>query len=211
MKKIALIGQGGHAQVIQDMIHTNGSFKIIAFFDDKYKSLCKANEIYYGPISSIQTLRREIEFQLIIAIGNNTVREKIAEQLHFNDDCYESIIHPTAWISKSATIGRGTVIMPNVTINADTIIGRHVIVNTSSVVEHDNCIGDFVHIGPNATLTGAVTIGNVTQIGAGVTIIPNLIIGARSMIGAGATVIHNIPSYCTAVGLPAKIIKKFIF
>ncbi|MGQ7110151.1 UDP-N-acetylbacillosamine N-acetyltransferase, partial [Escherichia sp. TWPC-MK] len=79
--------------------------------------------------------------------------------------------------------------------------------NTASVVEHDNCIGDFVHIGPNATLTGTVTIDDGTQIGAGATIIPNLIIGNWSMIGAGATVIHNIPSRCTAVGLPAKIIK----
>lgn len=207
MKRIALIGQGGHAKVIKDMIYANKHFKIIAFFDDKYQSLDKHEEIYYGPISSIPILMKEVEFKLIIAIGNNVVRKKIVEQLHFNDDCYESVIHHTAVISESATIGRGTVIMPNVIINADTIIGRHAIVNTASVVEHDNCIGDFVHIGPNATLTGTVTIDDGTQIGAGATIIPNLVIGNWSMIGAGATVIHNIPSRCTAVGLPAKIIK----
>ncbi|KXY71825.1 MULTISPECIES: acetyltransferase [Bacillus] len=207
MKRIALIGQGGHAKVIKDMIYANKYFKIIAFFDDKYRSLDKREEIYYGPISSIPTLMKEVEFKLIIAIGNNVVRKKIVEQLHFNDEYYEIVIHHTAVISESATIGRGTVIMPNVTINADTTIGSHVIVNTASVVEHDNCIGDFVHIGPNATLTGTVTIDDGTQIGAGATIIPNLIIGNWSMIGAGATVIHNIPSGCTAVGLPAKIIK----
>ncbi|WP_459501259.1 acetyltransferase [Bacillus sp. C1] len=207
MKRIALIGQGGHAKVIKDMIDANKHFNVIAFFDDRYQSLDKHEEIYYGPISSIQILMKEIEFKLIIAIGNNVVRKKIVEQLHFDDEYYESVIHPTAVISESATIGRGVVIMANVTINADTTIGRCVIVNTASVVEHDNCIGDFVHIGPNATLTGTVTIDEGTQIGAGVTVIPNIKIGDWSMIGAGATVIHNIPPGCTAVGSPAKIIK----
>ncbi|MGQ0454202.1 PglD-related sugar-binding protein, partial [Bacillus sp. SS-TM] len=71
MKRIALIGQGGHAKVIKDMIYANKHFKIIAFFDDKYQSLDKHEEIYYGPISSIPILMKEVEFKLIIAIGNN--------------------------------------------------------------------------------------------------------------------------------------------
>jgi len=207
MKKIALIGQGGHAKVIIDMIHANTGYEIVAIFDDKYECLSEDQGICYGPISSIKEIIEEIGFKLVLAIGHNAVRKRIVEQLELKDGSYETIIHPTAVVSESASIGFGTVIMPKAVINADTIIGRHVIVNTAAVIEHDNQIGDFAHISPNATLTGTVFVNEGTQIGAGAIVIPNRKIGQWSIIGAGATVIHDIPSSCTAVGLPARVIK----
>ncbi|MDA1529870.1 acetyltransferase [Bacillus cereus group sp. TH260-2LC] len=207
MKKIALVGQGGHAKVITDILHANIGYKIVAVFDDKYEGLVEEQGIYYGPVSSIKETIEEIGFKLVISIGNNTVRKKIVKQLALKETNYETIIHPTAVVSESASIGFGTVIMPKAVINAETIIGNHVIVNTAAVIEHDNQIGDFAHISPNATLTGTIYVDEGTQIGAGAIVIPNRKIGEWSIIGAGATVIHDIPSNCTAVGLPAKVIK----
>ncbi len=207
MKKIALIGQGGHAKVITDMIHANKCYEIVAVFDDKYEYLSKEQDICYGPIPSIKETIGEIGFKLVIAIGNNAVRKRIVQQLELKDESYETIIHPTAVVSESASIGFGTVIMPKAVINADTVIGSHVIVNTAAVIEHDNQIGNFAHISPNATLTGTVFINEGTQIGAGAIVIPNQKIGEWSIIGAGATVIHDIPSFCTVVGSPARVIK----
>ena len=83
------------------------------------------------------------------------------------------------------------------------------IINTNSIVEHDTKLSDFAHISPNATLTGGVNVDEGTHIGAGATIIPNIHIGKWAVIGAGATVISDIPSYSTAVGVPAKV-KKII-
>ncbi|MES9665964.1 acetyltransferase [Bacillus nitratireducens] len=207
MKKIALIGQGGHAKVITDILHANVGYKIVAVFDDKYESLFEEQGIYYGPTSSIQETIEEVGFKLVIAIGNNAVRKKIVNQLELAETNYETLIHPTAVVSESASIGFGTVIMPKAIINAETIIGSHVIVNTAALIEHDNQIGDFAHISPNATLTGTVFVDEGTQIGAGAIVIPNRKIGEWSIVGAGATVIHDIPSHCTAVGLPARVIK----
>ncbi|MFJ8531427.1 acetyltransferase [Bacillus sp. NPDC094106] len=207
MKEIALIGQGGHAKVITDMIQANIGYQVVALFDDKYKRLCKEHGIWYGPISSIAPLLVEVRFKIVIAIGNNALRKRIVQQLNLEDNSYEAIIHPTAVVSKSASVGIGTVIMPNVVINADTKIGNHVIINTAAVIEHDNYIGDFVHISPNATLTGSVSVNEGTQVGAGAIVIPNRKIGEWSIIGAGATVIRDIPSFCTAVGSPARVIK----
>ncbi|EEM08673.1 hypothetical protein bmyco0003_45660 [Bacillus pseudomycoides] len=189
------------------MIHANTGYEIVAIFDDKYECLSEDQGICYGPISSIKEIIEEIGFKLVLAIGHNAVRKRIVEQLELKDGSYETIIYPTAVVSESASIGFGTVIMPKAVINADTIIGRHVIVNTAAVIEHDNQIGDFAHISPNATLTGTVFVNEGTQIGAGAIVIPNRKISQWSIIGAGATVIHDIPSSCTAVGLPARVIK----
>ncbi|MCU5668419.1 acetyltransferase [Bacillus cereus] len=207
MKRIAIIGAGGHGKVIIDMIRANHIYKVVAVFDDKYKTLNQKLGVYYGPIVSLNLIKEISDCKFVIAIGNNAVRQKIVKQLGLKREQYGTIIHPTATISESVTIGFGTVIMPNAVINADTIIGDHVIINTAAVVEHDNSIGNFVHISPNATLTGTVLINEGTQIGAGATIIPSKQIGKWCIIGAGSVVIQDIPSLCKAVGSPARIIK----
>ncbi|TKH20653.1 acetyltransferase [Bacillus cereus] len=208
MIKLALIGQGGHAKVITDIVYANKGYQIVAVFDDVHQSLHHNDGVLYGPIAAIHSLIEEIDFKIIIAIGSNEVRQRIAKQLNLTEDSYETIIHPTAIVSNFALLGLGTVIMPHVVIHANTTIGKHTIINTASVIEHDNEIGDFVHISPNATLTGMVSVGEGGHIGASATIIPMKKVGNWSIIGAGSTVISNVPPFCTAVGSPAKVVKK---
>jgi acetyltransferase EpsM len=204
--KIAIIGQGGHCKVIEDIIRSNKHFEIIGYFDDKYEDFNNQNGLYFGPVSLARKLLQYVDdIRYIVAIGNNKIRKEIVEKVKISNEFYASLIHKTAIISPSVVIDHGSVVMANAVVNAGTYIGNHSIVNTCSVIEHDNSLGDFVHISPNATLTGSITVKEGVHIGAGAVIIPNLEIGEWSIIGAGATVIHNIPSRCTAVGVPAKI------
>lgn len=206
MKKLVMVGQGGHSKVIKDIILAGNEYQICAILDDKYGEPIQKSKIIYAPISYAATLCKEQETFFIIAIGNNSVRRKISEALENIGVQFAIVKHPTAVISPSAEIGRGSVIMPYCIVNADTIIGEHVIINSSSVIEHDNKINNYVHISPKAVLTGNVFVGEGTQIGAGATVIPNIKIGSWSMVGAGATVVSDIPSKVTVVGVPAKII-----
>ncbi|WP_270606950.1 acetyltransferase [Bacillus mobilis] len=207
--KIAIIGQGGHSKVIQDIILSNNEYDIVGFLDDRYESIVIVDDLYYGPISTAYDMINYFhQINFVIAIGNNKVRKRIVEKLGLCDDFYIVLIHKTAVVSPSVKIGKGTVVMPNVVINADTQIGNHAIINTGSVVEHDNIIGDFVHISPRATLTGSVLIGEGTHIGAAATMIPSVKVRAWSIIGAGAVVINDVPSNCIAVGIPAKVINE---
>ncbi|AYA77608.1 acetyltransferase [Bacillus sp. Y1] len=206
--KLAVVGAGGHSKVILDLIRLNEKNQIIAFLDDRYTSLTFKDAIYMGPIDSAnQLLRIHPDIKFIIAIGNNRIRKDIVNRLSVQDECYATLIHPTAWISPSVTIGVGTVVMPQSVINADSYIGKHTIINTSAIIEHDNHISNYVHISPHATLTGAVKVEEGVHIGAGASVIPNIEIGEWSTIGAGATVIKSIPPSSTAVGVPAKVIK----
>ncbi|WP_456277299.1 acetyltransferase [Bacillus sp. AK128] len=204
---IIIIGNGGHSKVVQDIIHMNKDYKLIAILDDQINSSRTENEIIYAPLSFIHYLSNE-ETKVLIAIGSNQVRKRITEQLELKEDRYITVIHPSAIISPSAKIGSGTVIMPNAVVNSGAYIGNHCIINTASVIEHDNHIEDFAHISPNATLTGNVKIEEGVHIGAAATVIPGKTVGSWSTVGAGSTVINDIQPLKTVVGSPTRIINK---
>jgi acetyltransferase EpsM len=147
-----------------------------------------------------------VEDKMIISIGINATRKRVAERLKDRIN-FGTAIHSTAFLSKRAQIGEGTVIMASVTVNADVKVGKHCILNTSCSIDHDCVLGDYVHISPNAALSGDVQVGEGTHIGTGASVIQGVRIGKWCNIGVGTVVIRDIPDYATAVGNPAKIIK----
>lgn len=204
MKEIILLGAGGHATVILDILKAQIAYgekiKIKGLLDDSDKLTCMGYPVL-GPISKINQYMDEKTY-FIIAIGANQVRHQLA-QLKFY-----TAIHLSSLLGSKVSFGKGTEIIPNVVINAHSQIGNHVIVNTWAIVEHDSIIDDYVHLSPRATLCGGVTVGQMTHVGAGATVIQGKVIGKNSIIGAGATVITDIPDEVVAVGTPAKVIKE---
>lgn len=214
MKNIVIIGSGGHAKVVADILLKRKEvlkeeLNIIGFLDDNFQNL-EYREIFNIPILGNLELIEEFknkDYEYIIAIGNNLIRKKIAEK-YSNLIYYTAAIHPTAVIGNRVTIEEGTVVMANVVINSYSKIGKHCILNTSCVIEHDNEIKDYVHISPNATLCGGVVIKEKSWIGAGSNIKQGMIVGKNVVVGAGTVVIKDVENNVTAVGNPARIVKK---
>ena len=193
-----LYGASGHCKVIIDILNSLEK-RIDAVFD---------HNINISSILNIPVTQWKIEYQtqhknVLISIGNNKIRKKISETIAAN---FISLIHPSAIVSKYATIGKGTVVMANAVINAGATIGKHCIVNTAAVIEHDCILEDFVHISPNTTITGSVTVGEGTHIGAGAIVLPNIKIGNWATVGAAALVLKEVPDFATVVGNPARIL-----
>ncbi|MFH4905158.1 acetyltransferase [Staphylococcus cohnii] len=201
MKKIFLIGMGGHAKVVKDIIELNNEFEVIGYLDDKFHEKSISDGIIYDNLNSYRNYK---DNYFIITIGNNKIRKQIFEKLELPLCKYPKFIHPSAVIGSNVEIGYGTVVMANVVVNADTYVGNHCILNTMASIGHDVLIKDFVHISPNSTLTGGVQVGMYTQIGAGSTVTPKVIIGDSTLVGAGSTVISNILNNMTVFGTPAK-------
>lgn len=206
MKKIIIIGTGGHSKVIINILEKTNK-KIYGLLDDDVTKIGK--NIYNYPIlGTTQDIKKYCDnYNFIIAIGNNYIRKKIAENnKNLN---FISAIDPSAIIAKNIAINEGTVIMPKAIINQDSIIGKHCIINSGSIIEHDNIINDYVHLSPGTNLGGTVEIGELSHIGIGATIINNITIAPEVIIGAGAVVIRNILSKQTVVGIPATpIVRK---
>lgn len=199
-RKRYVFGASGHAKVISELV-ANTNCKIEAFYDDA------PNSDNFGLIpiyNSNEIVKPAADVALIIAIGNNHIRKNISSR--FSDYHFFSSVDKSAYVSPSATVGIGTVVMRAAIINAHAIIGNHVIVNTAAIVEHDCNIEDFVHISPNVTLSGNTSIGLGSHLGSGAIVIPGVKIGKWCTIGAGAVVINDIPDGATVVGNPGKII-----
>lgn len=190
-----LYGASGHAKVIIDILRANNE-PLEALFDDNDR----ITSIFNYPVLHSSKVRGP----LIISIGSNQIRKKIANSLSV---MFGSAIHPSAIISEEAKIGIGSVVMQGAIIQSCAQIGKHVIINTGASVDHECIIGDYVHISPQATLCGSVTIGEGTWIGAGTTIIPGIKIGKWCVIGAGSVVTKDIPDSVLAVGNRCRVIK----
>ena len=140
---------------------------------------------------------------IIISIGMNDLRKKVAERLmETYDVVFGKAIHPSALVSKHSTIGEGTVMMPYSVVQTCCKVGKHNIINTGAILEHECLLEDYVHVSPHATLCGNVTIGEGSWIGAGATIIQGVKIGKWSIIGAGSVVTKDIPDGHVAYGVP---------
>lgn len=208
--KVIVIGAGGHAKVIIDIIEKENKYEIAGIIDNNPKlwgSKLLGYEILGNEDKLKEIAQNNNEIKVIIGIGNNKDRERINGIIDSLNIPLGKALHPSAQISRNVSIGDGTVIMANVAINIDTKIGKNCIINTGATLDHDNVLEDYVHISPGSHLAGNVTIGEYTHIGTGVSIIPGKYVGSNSIIGAGSTVIKDLPDNVVAVGVPAKVIK----
>ena len=204
-----LIGAGGHAKVIVDILNEEQK-EIAGFFDDNKNNF--ENLKYLGTTDDLVENKSEYTSQhrFIIAIGSCSRRKAIYSKVNLTDDCYGTAIHPKSYISKNVEIKEGTVVMANVVINSSTTIGKHSILNSSSVIEHDNDIGDFVHVSPGCHLAGETSVGDGTHIGIGANCIQQISIGNWCVVGAGSVILKDIPDHTLSYGVPAKIKKEGI-
>ena len=202
-KDVIIIGAGGHAKVIADIIYKSGD-NLIGFLDDNLDN--KGKEIYLGKkvLGTTKDIENYNKNYFIIGIGNNSIRKKINNE---NNLKLYTAIHPSAIIAEDVKIGIGSVIMAGVVINPGTVIGKNCIINTCSSLDHDNLLEDYVHISPGAHLAGTVSVKEGTWICTGATIINNITIAQNNIIGAGSVVIKDInEENGTYVGVPVKML-----
>lgn len=203
-----IIGYSGHSYVIIDIFQSINR-KIKYYIDNEEKLHNPYHLAYLGTETNGDTRDYLKAKDYFIAIGNNTIRRKVAN--YFEDKKVPvsiNAIHNTALLSSSVKLGHGVMCAPNITINAFAEIGNGVICNTGCIIEHECKIGDFAHIAPGAVLAGNVIIGEESFIGANAVIKQGITIGKNVMVGAGSVVIHDIPDNVTVVGNPAHIIKN---
>jgi acetyltransferase EpsM len=193
--KLFLYGAGAHAAVIFSVLKDLNKIPN-GVIDDN----ADLKNFYNISISDIVDVSAEDD--LIISIGDNFTRKKVAEKLAGYR--FYKAFHPTAYIGEFCTIEEGTVIMQNATVQINSKIGSHCIINTGACVDHDCIIGDYCHVSPNATLTGNVHLGEGTWVGAGAVILPGVKIGNWCIVGAGSVVTRDIGNSEVVVGVPAR-------
>ena len=193
MSKLIIIGAGGHGKVVADAANRD-----CVFLDDNQE----LNDAV-GSIDQLSEIQNDGD-EVVVAIGDNKKRLEVLSGI----SRIATIIHPSAVISTSASMGEGTVVFANVVVNVTVVIGKGCILNTASSVDHDCVLGDGVHISPGAHLGGEVVVGDCSWVGIGASVKHGVTIGKNVIVGAGAAVVSDIPDGVTFVGVPAKELKQ---
>ena len=202
---LAILGAGGHAKSVYDIVKK----KKINFFDKKVFTLIINDKTF--KVIAHQKLNKNYKKRIskvIIAIGNNKIRENNYNILKKNKFKFATLIHPKSYASIGSKIGEGSVVMQGSLINTDSIIGKNCIINSNASIDHDCLIQDHTHICPGVVLGGGVKVGKNCWIGLGSRIIENCVIGDNVFVAAGAVVTKDIKPNSFVKGIPAKNARK---
>ena len=202
-RRYVVIGAGGHAKVVIATIESAGD-AVIGVLDDDPQRL---GQMILGAkvLGSVTATQVPDGAVAVIAIGDNRARKAVADRLKVS---YASVVHPSAIVHESVTIGEGSVVFAGAIIQPDSVIGAHAIVNTGASIDHDNRIGAFAHVAPGSHLSGSVSVGEGALIGIGSAVIPGTLIGEWAVVGAGSAAVANVPANVTVGGTPARPLSK---
>lgn len=207
MKNLVIAGAGPHCKVVLDIIKSTQLWTPVGILDAGRQECVLGIPVIGDDTKAAELFDKGIRYAFV-AIGNNSIRKKVSENLIEMGYTMATIISPSAVVSPYAVIGAGTVVMPGAVINVDASVGEGCIINTNSSIDHDCQIGPYVHIAPGCAVSGSTRIGAQTFLGTRAGAIDGITIGSQVMIGAGAIVVNDIPNCCTALGVPARVVKE---
>jgi UDP-perosamine 4-acetyltransferase len=207
--RILIIGAGGHGKVVLDILRASDLYEPAGFIDaDPALAGSFVGGIkVLGAMNLLPKLHRQGIRAAVIAIGDSRARRHCAALLGEQGIALVNAVHPTAFVSTTAVLGRGVVVAPQAAICADCRVGDLSIINTAAVVDHECDIGEAVHVCPGVRLAGRVSVGSGSFIGLGANVIQCLKIGEGTTVGAGAVVLEDVPADSTVVGVPARVIR----
>jgi acetyltransferase EpsM len=143
--------------------------------------------------------------------GLGTTRRSVfVEQAASHGIPFATIVHPTAHVSSSSTVGEGSIVGAAVIVGAYTSIGRHVLLNRGSMVGHHTVVDDFASILPGANVAGSCRIGRAAYVAMSATVVDHTSVGDESVVGAGAVVLSDVPANVQVFGVPARVVKEGI-
>ncbi|NKB20023.1 MAG: serine acetyltransferase [Alphaproteobacteria bacterium] len=210
MKPIVVLGGGGHARVLLDLIKANDQYEAVGILDaDSTRVGLDFQDI---PILGTDDLLPNLASKGIdcaaIGIGSVGNKNKFARRDAFLKARTAGLelpplVHHTAFVSPSATFTEGCQIMAGVIVQASAHLGENVLVNTGAIVEHDCNIGAHTHIAPGVCLSGTVSVGENCFIGLGARLIQNTNLGNNVIVGAGAIVLNDAGDDQILIGVPA--------
>lgn len=178
-KGIYVVGAGGHASSVVDVIGQEGRFSVSGLFE------CVPSEVGKLPIFPYW-------FITVGQIKTPDIRIGLFDAMIARGFKFPTIVSPRGYVSHMATVGDGTIVMHGALVNSKAQVGKNCILNTNSLIEHNCVIGDHCHISTGAILNGGVKVGMGTFIGSGALIKEGVTIGERKVIGMGEIVRRDI-------------------
>lgn len=207
---IIIVGVENLAYLALEILQRNDMI-IYGFLAEKNSALTEINHIsILGSLEEDATYIEKLgkDCAIFVALQQTHTRQRYIQELIKNSpNSFINLIHPSAEIASTASLGTGNLIDGNAQLSPNVQVGNHCLIHKQVVVDSSTIVHDFVQLGPGSIIGEQVTIEEGVFIGAGVTIIPGLRIGQGAQIGAGAVVLESIKPKERVLGNPAKPFK----
>lgn len=203
-KNLILVGGGGHCKSIIEVAESAG-YTILGVLD-RQEEVGKTVLDYkvIGVDDNITKYVNKAEFVITVGfIKNPALRIKLYNKVKEAGGKLATIVASTAYVSRYATLGEGTVVMHQAFVNAGVQIGKNVILNTFTNIEHDTVVGDQCHISTGAIVNGDCKVGNNVFVGSQSVLVNGISVGDDIVVGAGSVVRKSISDKGIYAGNPA--------
>ena len=188
MKKVFLIGGGGHCRACIDVIESEGKFEIAGIFDLE-ENLGKKilNYQIIGTDNDIEKFVKNDHYFLITIgqIKNPHPRNEKFKYLKSASAQLATVISPRAYVSRYSQIGEGSIVMHDALINANVHVGNNCIINSKSLIEHDAVIEDGCHISTGAIVNGGGLVKNLSFVGSQSVLEEGAVVPENGIVSAG--------------------------
>lgn len=141
---LLILGAGSHGLVVKETAEAMGIFDRIDFLDD-------SSPLAIDRCDEIDKYKSMYQFAFP-AVGDNKLREIFYVMIQDYGFKIPSLIHPSSYVSPSATIQKGVVVLPKAVVNTKTIIEKGSIVGPGAIIDHDSFIGEFAHVDAGSVL-----------------------------------------------------------
>jgi len=209
MKNLYIVGAGGFGREVygwlMDELTLLKGHTFIGFLDDNEDAL-SGFDLDHGVVGKITEFEFKEDDYFICGIGSVKCKKRLCQPMLDARAQFLTLVHPTALIGRSVTLGDGVVICPRVTLTCDIHIGAMTMINCHSSAGHDVSVGAWCTISAHCDLTGGTVLEDEVFVGSGVSIIPFKKIGSRATLGAGSVVIRDVPESVSVFGNPARIV-----
>ena len=192
---LILIGAGGHSRSCIDVIEQQGQYKIVGLIGTPDE--IHSQHLGYAVIGTdrdLQELSKTYQYALITIgqIQTSEHRTRLYQQATQHGFKLPIVIAPTAYVSRQAKLGAGSIVMHGAIVNVGSLVGNNCIINTNALIEHDATVEDHCHISTGSILNGDVKIGAGSFIGSGSIINQGIVVGNNCLVGMGITLRHNL-------------------
>lgn len=189
MRPLILIGGGGHCQSVIEVAESCG--RTIRGILDVPAEV--GREVLGYPVigtdDEIANYADSCEFVITVGfIKDSSLRVKLYNRALENGGKLATLVASTAYVSRHARLGQGTVVMHHAFVNAGAEVGENVILNTCCNIEHGVHIGSQCHVSTGAMVNGDCRVGDNCFIGSqsvlanGVSVCDDVLVGAGSFV-----------------------------
>jgi sugar O-acyltransferase (sialic acid O-acetyltransferase NeuD family) len=195
---VILIGAGGHAKVILDVLMTSGQ-DVIGVVDP---GLVSQGETAWRGIPVLGDDAALAAYPAgTVALANgigsvpgNTRRAEIYHHFRHLGYTFATLVHPSVVLATGVELQQGVQIMAGCILQPDVTVGENTLINTACRIDHDCIIGPDCHLAPGVVFSGAVTVGKNCHIGTGAIAVLGTSIGDNAVLGAGTVLRVHLPA-----------------